>query len=503
MVLVQLPIRKVRDITQDGITFGNKYSFNTKVSMYISRLKLLNFKRFPQADIDLSRDITVLLGPNSSGKSSIIKALLALKQTASPTNENETFATQGEYVDLGIYKDYVYEHKVENKIEISPTFCDFPANPFFEKSFEPTFSITFGHDHVTEQARLLEIAIKSKEDQTWIQIAKKKTRDSFLLRMFDIEQGRRYGPQFDDRENDRLRRSWERGISIQVEDRYMFSSINKEKKDYFEAAHFPVWIANHHLDAMLRSLETEFFYLGPLRRSPVRSYSRTAHLLSVGPAGEHTPSVLANLKARAAKERSARRSNRERLQQLNNWVELLFPSKMVDTKTIDELVKLVIGRTSTQVDAISDVGFGMSQVLPILVQIAVMPDKSTLLIEQPELHLHPHVQTKFAEVIALAAKSGRRFVIETHSEHFVRGLQVAVSNSRAKARTRVKLDRENLSFIYIPTAPEVPFLMELNEWGEFTREWPKGFFDESYRLTMLLLQNKMKTLSAEQRTSGG
>jgi predicted ATPase len=178
-------------------------------------------------------------------------------------------------------------------------------------------------------------------------------------------------------------------------------------------------------------------------------------------------------------------------------MQTLFPGRIVEAKTVDELVKLEIAHADRRADTISDVGFGISQILPILVQISVMPDRSTLIIEQPELHLHPSVQTKLAEVLAAASKSGRRFIVETHSEHFVRGLQLAISNDRAKARAKLRMDAREVRFLYIPEAPSAPMTLPVNEWGEFTEEWPTGFFDEAYRLSMQLLNNKMKILAAK------
>jgi hypothetical protein len=79
----------------------------------------------------------------------------------------------------------------------------------------------------------------------------------------------------------------------------------------------------------------------------------------------------------------------------------------------------------------------------------------------------------------------------------VRGLQLAISNERAKPRAKLRLEAKEVRFIYVPESPKQPMVLEVNEWGEFTQEWPSGFFDEAYRLSMQLLQNKMKTLSGE------
>lgn len=467
--------------------------------MYTTELSLNNFKRFSDQSINMSSKITLLLGPNSSGKSSVIKALLGLKQTASPTNENEVFSAQGEYVDLGVYKDYVTDHDIKKKIRIALKIKE-NINPFGRPTEQDLqIEFCFGHDFATEQARLLEIYVRdqSNDGATLISLIKKQTRDSYLLTTSE-SLGNKFINDFLGTEESQKRTAtlaaWTKGVSVQVGDRYQLTLENSkskgENKDFFQ--NFPVSILTRLINSVLRGLDRDFFYTGPLRRSPSRSYGRTAHLLSVGPAGEHTPSVLANLKSRAAKERSKERPQSKRLEQLNKWINAIFPGCTIESKAVEELVKLEIIRTDGGREVISDVGFGISQVLPILVQAAVMPTDTTLLIEQPELHLHPSAQTKLAEVIADASNSGRRFLIETHSEHFVRGLQLAVSNGTAKKGLIAnRLKPSDISFIYVPRSPLTPYELCLDAWGDFSEPWPSGFFDEGYHAAIKLLHNKI------------
>ena len=472
--------------------------------MFTTELNLTNFKRFSSQPINMSSKVTLLLGPNSSGKSSVIKALLGLKQTASPTNENEVFSAQGEYVDLGVYKDYVADHDIKKKIRVALKIRE-SLNPFgrrIERDLQIEFC--FGHDFATEQARLLEIFVRDQSDggKTLISLIKKQTRNSYLLTTSDSLCNDLIGELFDSADNPKqsaLSANWTKGISVMAGDRYQFTlETTKAKvennKDFFR--NLPVALLTRLVTSVLRGLDRDFFYTGPLRRSPSRSYGRTAHLLSVGPAGEHTPSVLANLKSRAAKERSKERPQSKRLDQLNKWVDAISPGCRIESKAVEELVKFEIVRSDGGREVISDVGFGISHVLPILVQAAVMPADTTLLIEQPELHLHPSAQTKLAEVIADASNSGRRFLIETHSEHFVRGLQLAVSNGSAKRGFLAnRLQPSDITFIYIPRSPAVPHELLLDTWGEFSDPWPSGFFDEGYLAAMKLLQNKIITQS--------
>lgn len=467
--------------------------------MYASQLELTNFKRFQKSEINLHSKITLLVGPNSSGKSSAIKALLGLKQTASPSNEHEVFSAQGEYVDLGVYRDYVNNHDTTKRVKIGIK-TEIPVIPFLRNDQSLTnIEFTFGHDSTTEQARLFEIVVKDISDNSKVilKLTKKQTRESFTLVLSETF-AKKLSAMFS-RKNEpepKYISRWTNGISVIAGDRYQFKPEIKTKSSTESnfLNDFPVQVLTDIIQSILKGFDSDFFYLGPLRRSPSRSYSRTAHLISVGSTGEHTPSVLANLRSRASKERSRDKPQGKRLEQLNRWIDLIFPGSKISAKSIEELVKLEIEREGGSKEVISDVGFGFSQVLPILVQASVMPSNSTLLIEQPELHLHPSAQTKFAEIVTEASQNGRRFIIETHSEHIVRGLQLSISNQRSrKGPLSNRLPNNELKVLYIPKAPHQLREMKIDEWGEFLEAWPQGFFDEAYQASMRLLNNKIQS----------
>ena len=121
-------------------------------------------------------------------------------------------------------------------------------------------------------------------------------------------------------------------------------------------------------------------------------------------------------------------------EKIAEWVSVIFPGSRASAETYKELVKLYLNKSpnkqSGRADVISDVGFGFSQVFPILVQLAIMPKGSTLIIEQPELHLHPKAQVALALIFTNAAKHGKRLIIESHSEHLLRGIHVQISRVR-------------------------------------------------------------------------
>ncbi len=135
---------------------------------------------------------------------------------------------------------------------------------------------------------------------------------------------------------------------------------------------------------------------------------------------------------------------------------------------------------------ITDVGYGVSLQIPILFQ-ALMSEKytkkgQTILIEQPEVHLHPTLQAKFIETL-LSIGSKNVYFIETHSEHIIRKLQVLIKEKKFKIKP------EDVTIHYFKRDPTKFSVTEHNisENGKLSPAFPQGFFDASYSLVKQLL----------------
>lgn len=91
-------------------------------SLKLIKTNLKNFKSFDELSIPFHKKINLIMGENSSGKSSIIKSITSMKQTIAVTNEHEAFGANGDYVELGIYNDYVYTHDIKKISLLSLSF---------------------------------------------------------------------------------------------------------------------------------------------------------------------------------------------------------------------------------------------------------------------------------------------------------------------------------------------------------------------------------------------
>lgn len=131
----------------------------------------------------------------------------------------------------------------------------------------------------------------------------------------------------------------------------------------------------------------------------------------------------------------------------------------------------------------ADVGVGVSYVIPVVAG-AITPGYSTLLVEQPELHIHPAVQCELGDVLArqVIGSGERTMILETHSEHLMLRLlrRIRERHEGDLPPGAPELTPDDLSVLYVENVDGVVLITELpvTEDGDFGRQWPKGFFEE-------------------------
>ena len=164
----------------------------------------------------------------------------------------------------------------------------------------------------------------------------------------------------------------------------------------------------------------------------------------------------------------------------NEWLKRLKIGYELDVKSVGANlrdlfeVRLIDKRPEGKQDidvALPDVGFGISQLLPFVVQ-SLVSEGQIISIEQPEVHVHPRLQADLGDLLAEAIKRNNQFIIETHSEHLILRLQSLVYRGEIKP--------EDVSVIYVSRGHEGAKAerLRLDEEGDFIDEWPKGFFLE-------------------------
>jgi hypothetical protein len=222
-------------------------------------------------------------------------------------------------------------------------------------------------------------------------------------------------------------------------------------------------------------------YLGPLRQRPRRepfvwSGNTPSRIGSDG--GEFAQALL---------------SPHGRKQTVWDVASSLKRMQLIDSFQIEpfgagsEYVVFRLKKTMSSAGALlPDVGFGVSQVLPVLVLCYYATEGSTLIIEQPELHLHPAAQSELADVLIDVVKNRRmQVIVESHSEHLLRRLQRRIAEEQFSAHDAA------LYFCEMDNGASKSTPLEINEEG-FIKNWPKDFFGDEMGELAAITENAMK-----------
>jgi predicted ATPase len=229
-------------------------------------------------------------------------------------------------------------------------------------------------------------------------------------------------------------------------------------------------------------------YLGPLRDEPKPLYPLATLVdpKDIGLRGEYTSAVYdlhqhdlvrfvptANFIASAVKLEQSTRSMETAVQDWLTYMGVAESVQTIDKGKLGHELKVTTSASDAPQD-LTHVGVGVSQVLPILVMCLLANPDTTLIIEQPELHLHPKVQTLLADFFLSMAMLGKQCIIETHSEYIINRLRFRA----AAAQDETMSSLMKMYFVQKKEGASVFDPVIVNKYGAIT-DWPEGFFDQS------------------------
>ncbi|EXB30047.1 DUF3696 domain-containing protein [Acinetobacter baumannii] len=197
---------------------------------------------------------------------------------------------------------------------------------------------------------------------------------------------------------------------------------------------------------------------------------------TVGPKGEHAVSRLFSLADKKVYDGLCiDTAPKILLRQVEAWMQRFFPGCGIEVAQIARMNAVTLGiRTSDETDYHRpiNVGFGLTQVLPILVAVLSAEPDSLVLIENPEVHLHPAGQALMGSFLALAASTGPQIIIETHSDHVLNGIRRIVRQEIIKPQqVALHFFRPLTKGLDQVVSPQVDQSGNLDT-------WPEGFFDQ-------------------------
>ncbi len=457
----------------------------------LREIRIRNFKSWEDTGSIKMAPITLLFGVNSSGKSSIGQFLMMLKQTVQSPDRKAVFYPGGRSsaVQLGSYQEMVSHRDATRRIEFEYTW-----------SLPDTVKIRDAISGQSFQGDLLSfdglVGLGGREhDSLMVDRLTYRLLDKYYWEVLSIGMERRSETKSEykvEAETYSLKRkqgrAWSPGAPVR------FYGFPDEVVAYHQNADFVQELNLRH-ERLFQSL----FYLGPLRTKAERLYSYTGvEPESVGYSGENTiAAILAARGRRIGLGPNKRRKSFEeiialKLTEMGLITE--FQVNPISEKRQEYEVKIRAGGAQDWVD-LPDVGFGISQVLPVLVQCFYAPHDSIILMEQPEIHLHPSAQAALADVmidVIRSRENGRdrniQIIIETHSEHFLRRLQ------RRIAEDVVPQDDVAAYFANVTTMPASLEPLEIDLFGSILN-WPDNFFgDEMEDITAQAKAAMMKRL---------
>ena len=275
---------------------------------------------------------------------------------------------------------------------------------------------------------------------------------------------------------------------------YLFENMNEHKYDFhidFEANPNESYLIPHNISEKKDNsslFAPNFHYLNAERVGPRPSYgTRVNQLPSTGYQGEYTIELLTNgqlLTTEAKNFHTTTHTEGESLntlsQQTELWMNFIIPDIQITANKIREVnrtVALFNNHTAP------NVGFGISYVLPIVVSGLIAEEGSSLIVENPEAHLHPYGQSKIGYFLAMVAASGVQVIVETHSEHVINGMRLASAKD--------VIDTKNIQINFFKKEDDELKIIPISVTDSSDlSKYPKGFFDQSQRDNMEMIKIK-------------
>ena len=508
----------------------------------LTGIGLRNFKAFgdEMQEAPLSK-ITLIYGPNSGGKSSIIQALLLLKQSLKDQyirrfeSHKRELVLNGELADLNSIQSLLHKHKNKRSLGISVRF----KNLRLGGRAENCVAMSFVDDHSSAHMSEVRYAITSCEDEkmlfnAYLDMMKSEKlaansripydafheREAAPFRILNISGTKSsylawsefipslYFPEFEqarmkESENGPTR-AWETGNLDEISEAHEGRNILLYARDIAEG-----WPVDEELGKALGQLELSpaelvaltpenivpeynrhvrsVNYLGPLRSAPQRIYRHSNEFDSfenrTGLQGEFSASVLYGSDlVGTTMQWKVKDAVNHLFEQFGIPYELDI-IELGESSLASEYITIALTdkRTDTQV-TLADVGYGINQILPVIIEGIASQEGSILCVEQPEIHLHPRLQANIADLmidtIADERDKHKQWIVETHSELLILRLQRRIREGKIKP--------EDISVLYVDPNDEsvegsAIKVLRLGEDSYFKDPWPDGFFDEGLK----------------------
>lgn len=429
----------------------------------LTGLRLSNFKAFEELDITL-KPITLFLGPNNSGKSSILASIRLLTQTLESNDPGIPLLLDGMMGDFGTYKDLVYRNLSELPIKIG---VEVKPTDIFLDWMGVYLGIDLTYKYRSKQREII-------LSNTNIKLNRASKLSTTIL---GEENYKQYIQSFEgDETPSDLKLLLASTLRVEnflpLPNYYLRSREEESLREYF----------GEHTDYILDGFEeirqivsaiyrtlASIEYIGAMRLPPARTYLFAGEKRKrVGASGENAVNILAMEPANSDIDSHGVSSK------VVDWLRKAGIASNLNVAAIsDRHYEIRIQHPVTgEYQNLVDIGQGNSQVLPVLVGGFNLIQGATYIVEEPEIHLHPRAQAELGSFFLTLYEQGVQSLIETHSEHLVVRLQQYV------AAGKIPPDDIIVYYVYAKEEKKEVKPLRMDEFGRFIGEWPEGFFPE-------------------------
>ena len=457
--------------------------------LVLTRLNIENFKSWRKTGDFKLAPITGLFGTNSSGKTSLLQLLLMLKQTTESSDRAQVLHLGDErsLVELGIFKDVIFAHDKNASLKFDlewglPKRIEIP-DP--EKKGVTLFSFS-------EMGFTSEISSRSSGDNGAGRIVADRISYRFGGNEFGMRPTTTERNEYDlfsKVKTQEFRFIRTQGRVWKLPPPVKCYGFPDQVRAYYQNAGFLSF-----LELAFEELFSRTYYLGPLRSYPKREYTWAgSQPADMGQRGEKAIDALL-----ASREQGPTISQGQGIRRLTvegqvaKWLKelnLIHDFAVKPVTPDGKLFQVTVKRSPSSASVlITDVGFGVSQILPVLVLCYYVPEGSTIILEQPEIHLHPSVQAGLADVFVDAVKKRNiQIILESHSEHLLRRLQ------RRVAEEVIPTDSVALYFSEMINGESRLQELKMNLFGDI-ENWPSDFFGDDFGEISAITRAKMERL---------
>lgn len=435
------------------------------------KIRLMNFRSIKDSGVLDLRPVNILIGRNNSGKSSVLYALLLLRETMTDRDDRTALTTSLPGLEVGGYRDLVYGRDPATLLKLRFKLAEGINTTLVLRAGKPErwsdFRATFGYDGKQNRIQVEDSEVRIPEGKLVIGVRRTAGR----LEVRGVP--------------DHLRKH----VRIKLA-HFVPTVLTKGKPPHDQK------VARAALDYMYRSVGCSVLlsealqniqYVGPLRqRLAPFAVTGTRTYSEVGATGADVMRVLAS-QQRVARLGKGGRKTAER--GLREWLcdrfGILRDIRLSAIRPDLELTALLADEPRGFRDMnVAYMGFGVSQLVPLTVATVMLPPSGCLLVEQPEVHLHPAAQAQLADLFVSNVEAGRQCIVETHSEHLVLRLRRRIAEG--------KVDPANIRLFYVEKSGRQTRIqpLDIDDKG-MVPDWPRGFFDDGYGEAMRIAEARL------------